>query len=355
MDKRTRLTKAFDLEWPERPPIMGGWLAAPEHIQSLTGCSEDEYWDDPFAWGVKAEQLLGSDGVIDIFTPVTRGEFRIVDGQIMEERDHMSLEDVLTDIEALPSSHDQLKAFDEAAAYAVFISEYQTKQARLGDLLYCPADWYLIPKAIPGWEYGYESAMLVIGLYPDHARKFIDFGVGRGRQLAILRARGIREGLLPRAVFTGEDLCDQRGPMVSPDFLRREYFPQLEYVLEPLVEAGAQVVWHCDGNYRMLLDDVLACGIGGLQGFQRECDMDLEWIVDKRTRDGDPLLIFGPMSVTKTLPQGTPEDVSAEVRWAMDVCRDKASLVFFTSNTLTPDIPLENIQTLWQTVQESRW
>ena len=51
----------------------------------------------------------------------------------------------------------------------------------------------------------------------------------------------------------------------------------------------------------------------------------------------------------------SPEDVKAEVAWAMDLCRDKASLVYFTSNTLVPDIPLENIKTLWGTVLESRW
>lgn len=355
MDKKTRLETAFNLENPDRPPILGGWLAAPNHIQTITGCSEDEYWDDPFSWGVNAEQILGSDGVIDIFEPVTRGEFRIVDGQIMEERDHMTMEVVLANIESLPTSEEQLDTFDEDAAYIEFIAEYQTNQAQLGDLVYCPADWYLIPKVIPGWEYGYENAMLVIGMYPDHARKFIDYGVGLGRQHSILRARAIREGILPRAVFTGEDLCDQRGPMVSPNFLRQEYFPKVEYVFEPLLEAGARIVWHCDGNYTKLLEDVLSVGVNGLQGFQRECNMDLEWIVNKRACNGDPLLIYGPMSVTKTLPFGTPHDVRSEVEWAMNTCRDKASLVFFTSNTLTPDIPLENIQTLWQTVQECHW
>ena len=355
MDKKSRMFRAFDLEIPDRPPIMGGWLAAPNHIQALTGCTEDEYWNDPLFWGVKAEQKLGSDGVIDIFTPVTRGDFRVVDGRIMEERDHMPLETVLDDIDSLPTSEEQFDSFDEDAAYAEFIAEYQAKQAQLGDLLYCPSDWYLIPKAIPGWEYGYENAMLVIGMYPDRACKFIDFGVGRGRQLSILRARAIRDGILPRAVFTGEDLCDQRGPMVSPKFLRKAYFPKVEYVLEPLLEAGAKIVWHCDGNYSKLLDDVLATGVNGLQGFQQECDMNLEWIVEKRARNGDPLLIYGPMSVTKTLPYGSPKDVRAEVEWAMNVCRDKASLIYFTSNTVVPDIPLENVQTLWDTVLKSRW
>jgi hypothetical protein len=170
MDKKRRLTKTFDLQLPDRPPILGGWLAAPEHIQTLTGCSEDDYWSDPFHRGLEAERVLGT-----------------------------------------------------------------------------------------------------------------------------------------------------------------------------------------DGDYRSLLGDVLACGVGGLQGFQRECGMDLEWIVDLRTRDGDPLLIFGPLAVTTTLPHGTPEDVRAEVHRAMDLCRDKASLVFFTSNTINPDVPLENIQAYWRTVLESQW
>jgi len=83
--------------------------------------------------------------------------------------------------------------------------------------------------------------------------------------------------------------------------------------------------------------------------------MDLEWIVDLRTRSGDLLLIFGPLSVTKTLPLGTPAEVRAEVRRAMAICRDKASLVFFTSNTITPDTPLDNIQAYWRAVLESAW
>ena len=61
------------------------------------------------------------------------------------------------------------------------------------------------------------------------------------------------------------------------------------------------------------------------------------------------------MSVTKTLPHGTPQDVRAEAKRAMDVCRDRASLVFFTSNTITPDVPLDNIRALWQAALDSRW
>ena len=196
---------------------------------------------------------------------------------------------------------------------------------------------------------------MTLALHPERYRKLILTSATKGRQRAMLRAQAILEGRHPRAILTGEDLCSQQGPIVSPEFLRRDYFPLVEYALEPLLEVGAKIVWHCDGDYRPLLNDVLACGIGGLQGFQAECGMDLDWIVDLRTRQNDPLLIFGPMSVTTTLPYGTKTDIQAEIRRAMRLCRGKASLVFFTSNTLTPDIPLENILYFWQIVLESSW
>ena len=355
MDKKTRLSKAFDLDLPDRPPILGGWLAAPEHIQALTGCSEDDYWSAPFRWGLDAERVLGSDGAITVFEPIARGAYRCVDGQVLEARAAHTVESFLAEIDALPDPEEMESSFDEQRAYAEFVAEFKAKQDQCADIVWCPADWQLIPKALWYHEYGYESALMTLALHADRYRKLLQFSATRGRQQAILRARAIQEGFHPRAILTGEDLCSQRGPMVSPDYLRREYFPLLEYALEPLVDVGARIVWHCDGDYRSLLSDVLACGIGGLQGFQKECGMDLEWIADLRTRDGDPLLIFGPMSVTTTLLLGTPDDVRAEVSRAMDICREKASLVFFTSNTINPDVPLENIRTYWQTVLDSAW
>jgi len=355
MDQRMRLTKAFDGELPDRPPILGGWLAAPGHVQALTGCSEDDYWCDPLHWGLEAERVLGSDGVVTIHEPVSRGEYRIVDGRVLEKRAAYTVESLLAEIEAMPEPEELEASFDEEVAYAEFAAEFQAWQTRCGDIVWCPADWWVIPKALWYHEFGYESALVALALHPDRYRKLIRVSATRGRQKAILRARAIREGLCPRAFLTGEDLCSQRGPIASPEFLRREYFPLLEYTLEPLLEVGARIVWHCDGDYRQLLDDVLACGVAGLQGFQRECGMELEWIVDLRTREGDPLIIFGPMSVTTTLPQGTSEDVRAEVGRAMDICRDKASLVFFTSNTINPDVPLENVRAYWETVLESTW
>lgn len=355
MDAKTRLLTAFSGGQPDRPPILGGWLAAPSHVQTLVGCSERAYWDDPLYWSIEAERRLGSDGLITVFTPIAEGEYRCVDQQVMDHRNSYSVESLLAEIAAMPDV-DELRAnFDEETAYAEFVEIFRAEQARCEDMLWCPADWKMIPKALWYHEFGYETALMTLALHTDQYLKLLNTSAEIGRQHAQLRARAIVDGIHPRAILTGEDLCSQQGPMVSPAFLRRHYWPLVEYALEPLHKVDAKIVWHCDGNYRPLIDDVLAAGIGGLQGFQTECGMALEWIRRLRTRKDDPLLIFGTMSVTTTLPHGQPEDVRADVLHTMELARDYVSLVFFTSNTITPDIPLRNVCTFWHTVRESCW
>ena len=135
--------------------------------------------------------------------------------------------------------------------------------------------------------------------------------------------------------------------MVSPRFLERHFAPALRRGIEPLLEAGCKPVWHCDGDVRPLLDMLIDCGVQGLQGFQPECGMSIESVVRRRSRDGEPLLIFGPLAVTTELPVLSPEEVAARVRRAIEVCRGNAHLALFTANTVNPDVPLANIHAMY--------
>ncbi|MFC1996171.1 hypothetical protein ACFLXI_01020 [Chloroflexota bacterium] len=65
--KIARLKQAFKLDVTDRPPILEGWLAAPEHVWTITGGSSEDYWEHPFHWGLLAERKLGSDGLVSVF------------------------------------------------------------------------------------------------------------------------------------------------------------------------------------------------------------------------------------------------------------------------------------------------
>lgn len=165
MDKKTRLNLAFALEEPDRPPILGGWLAAPETICRLTGCAPDAYWEDPVYWGIEAEKVLGSDGLIDVVQPRERDDYRVIDRSDLERRAGYSIERVLAEIEAMPAREAVKEEFDADRAHADFARDYTRIQKMCGELLWCPADWQIIPHALWYHEFGYETAMLTLN--PD--------------------------------------------------------------------------------------------------------------------------------------------------------------------------------------------
>jgi len=351
MSKRERLDAVFALKEPDRTPILGGWIACPQHIMAITGVTEEEYWLDPTGVSILAYEKLGTDGLISIFVPRNRDDFRCVDSNSYARSDRgISLEDTVASIDALPSPETIEAQFDFDAEYERFRQSLIQNQTRCGDTVWMPAQWGAGAKVSWYGSYGYENFFYAVGMYPKQAQKLMEVGGAYGRCQSRLVAKGVSEGIYPRAVLLGEDICTQRGPMISPDFLERYYAPQLQYGLEPLLEVGCRPVWHCDGDVRQMLDFLFDVGIKGLQGFQPECGMKLEELVHRKTRDGEPLIIFGPLAVTTELPVCTPEQIISKVKHAIEVCKGNASLALFTANTINPDVPLENILAMYEAV-----
>ena len=352
MSKKQRLAKVFAGEAADRTPILGGWIACPEHICAVTGNSLEQYWQSPVEISVAAYRLLGMDGLIDIYVPNNQDDYRCVDhSSYQRAKNDLTLEETLAMIECWPGAAQYEQDFNMDESYAEFRESLIQHQEICDDMIYMPAQWGAGAKVSWYADIGYEFFFLIVGLYPDHARKLMEMGGAFGRCQSRLIARAVKEGLYPHAVLLGEDICTQRGPMISPEFLERYYAPQLHYGLEPLLEVGCKPVWHCDGDVRPLLDMLFDCGVQGLQGFQPECGMTLDYVVEKRTRDNQKLLVFGPLSVTTELPVLKPDEIKQKVWRAIDICQGKADLVLFTANTINPDIPLDNIRAMYEAVR----
>jgi hypothetical protein len=346
--RKQRLEAAIAGERPDRTPLLGGWIAAPSLIMEITGRPAEEYWADPVGVSIEAYDQLGMDGLIGVFVPRHQDDFRCIDGESYMKADKgLTLEEAVAAIDDMPSAEEVEASFDFEAAYQTFRDELIEGQRRAGDMLWMPAQWLAAPHVTWYAELGYEAFLMVIGLHEDRGAKLMEIGGARGRNQCRLVARAVEEGLYPRAVLLGEDICTQRGPMVSPDFLEEHYLPALVHGFEPLLKVGCKPIWHCDGDVRPLLPMLIESGVQGLQGFQPECGMDIDSMARLRTRDGEKLVLFGPLSVTTELPVCTPEEIRAKTRHAIEVCRDQAHLVLFTANTINPDIPLENLRAMY--------
>ena len=354
MTKRERLAAAFSLQAVDRPPALGGWIADPAKILALTGVSEEQYWDDPIPISIEAYRRLDLDGLVDVNVPSERGGYTLVTMTDMAARaEYEGPQAIAADVEKLPSPEQVVAEFDEQAAYEEAVAEFDRRQRLCGEsLCWCPARWEVIPNFEWFRVYGYENYLLAIGLYPDHIVRLYEHSAAVARGNAQVVARMIRDGLHPRAMLCGMDICGQRGPMVAPEFLREHYFPLVKQAIEPLRSVGAKLVWHCDGDVRAILDDILNLGVAGLQGFQQECGVRLKDLVELRTIDDEMLLIFGPISVTTTLVEETPAGIKQAVHEAVRTCEGKASLVLFTSNEILPDVPLENMKAMYEALRE---
>ena len=176
-----------------------------------------------------------------------------------------------------------------------------------------PAQWAVGARISWYGEFGYENFFLIIGGYPKHAQKLMEVGGARGRCRSRLIARAVEEGSIPRRVH-GRGHLHQRGPMVSPAFMERYYAPQLRYGLEPVLEVGCRPCGTATAMRPMLIC-CLTAGCRGCRASSRVW-MVLDELVQRRTQEGNRLLIFGPLSVTTELPCCTPDQIRAKVRHA---------------------------------------
>jgi hypothetical protein len=92
-----------------------------------------------------------------------------------------------------------------------------------------------------------------------------------------------------------------------------------------------------------------------LQGFQYELGIDLYELRQKRSLQGEALLLFTGLSVSRTLPFGTLEDVRDEIDYCIDATVGGQGMFLFTSNVTGVEVPPENIQFAYQYLKGEDW
>ena len=349
LTKRERILRTLRFEETDRVPLLGGWILGDHQQQQIAGCTEEAYWQDPATCAIEAHRALDIDGMIMVMVPERPGEYRDAELYSREKLEgvkqrYESPEDVLAFARALPSSDEALRRFDAEAWREEFKAHVLTMQAKMGDVVYLPTLWEVVhPKFEWYWDFGYESYLMFMQLYPEAAGQFFESEVGVCRRKAEIVVELYRELDMVGLTLIGTDICGGGGPVISPRFLREFYFPHVRRSIEPLREAGIRTVWHSDGDIRPIVDDLLASGVSGFQGFQEEYGVDIADLANRRTLDGERLTIFAGPSVTTTLPFGTVADVRQDMERIIDTLADKCALLILPANNILPDCPVENV------------
>jgi len=257
-------------------------------------------------------------------------------------------EDILRAIDHLASDAATEAEFDIEGAAKRYADDLRARiDATHGETLFL--DWFGQADFMDGYvRWGYENYLLTVALHLEAMRRYYHHTALRGRllnQAIVLACR--KYGIAP-FVYGGQDICTAKGPIVSPGVLREIYFPELRWAMEPLIENGIGVIWHCDGNINPIVADILDLGVIGLQGFEEEHGVRYDEMVKLRDRWGRPIGIWGCVSVTSTLPHGTPDDVRRSVERSFVLAGRGRGFVLSSTSSVMPEVPHENIDAVFR-------
>ncbi|HET6487224.1 MAG TPA: uroporphyrinogen decarboxylase family protein, partial [Spirochaetia bacterium] len=140
-------------------------------------------------------------------------------------------------------------------------------------------------------------------------------------------------------VYFGDDWGSQRAMLMAPATWRRLVKPYLQEMYGQAHRQGWDVFIHCCGQVTPILDDLVEIGLNVFNPFQPEV-MDIESLMKRYSRR---LAFYGSLSIQRTLPFGTEDDVRREVRHRLSLARAHGGLILSPSHDMPPDVPVKNV------------
>lgn len=148
------------------------------------------------------------------------------------------------------------------------------------------------------------------------------------------------------AIWIAEDLGDSTRGFLRLKHFRDIYLPHLVELVDAIAALGVPVLLHSCGHITEYLPDLAQTKIAAIHPLQRTAGMDLRWV---KEHYGGRFCIIGNIDSSRTLPYGTPADVAAEVREAIDIAAPGGGYVLASDHSIHDGIPVENAIALFST------
>ena len=143
-------------------------------------------------------------------------------------------------------------------------------------------------------------------------------------------------------VLFEQDMAGTNGPLISPRQFRQYGLPFLTERVAHVKAAGQQVLLHNCGDNRPLMSMFVEAGIDCYQSLQTNAGMSVEYLQETYGKD---MTFWGGIAV-EHLIQGTPDDVRANVREALEAGAKGRGFILGPSHSIAYNTKYENFMAL---------
>lgn len=192
---------------------------------------------------------------------------------------------------------------------------------------------------------GFENAFIDMVMNAD----LIHYIMGKVTDFYIAHVKQIMELVQDKIdlLFTADDIAGQSGLLVSLEMWENFIKPYHVKLNKVIHDYGAKVIYHSDGAVMEAVPGLMDMGIDVLQALQFDAHNMNPCIL--KNNYGDRLCFEGGISVQKTLPFGSQDDVRREVMERINVLGKNGGYILGPSHQIQFGTPPENIAVLFDT------
>jgi uroporphyrinogen decarboxylase len=231
--------------------------------------------------------------------------------------------------------------------------EYAGQQARE---LHKHTDYALVGEFLGGCvglPLGFGDVMVALATEPQWCREILLAGAEQG----VANVKLYHEAVGDRCtawLMSGSDYGTQKGELFRPETFEDLFAPAYKMVNDAVhAITTAKTMIHTCGSVRNIIGTIADAGFDILNPVQvTAANMDA---AELKAEFGDRLVFWGGgINTQGTLPEGTPEEVAAQVHERCRIFGQGGGFVFAAIHNIQPDTPVENLVAMFAAVRSAK-
>lgn len=191
---------------------------------------------------------------------------------------------------------------------------------------------------------GFEDWYMDFLLKPELIAALLDKLLEIRLQLTV---RALEEvGDLIDVVSCSDDVADQRGPQISPKLYRQFIKPLHKKYFDAIhAHTNAKILYHSCGAVSKLIPDFIDMGVDFINPVQVSAqDMDTR---ELKKNYGKEIGFWGGIDTYRVLPDGSTEDVWAEVEQRIKDLAPGGGYILAAVHNIQPNVPPSNVVAMY--------